>query len=156
MMIAALALTAVSTASAANWIGGSIGSGATVHYQTDLDNTSAIRYGLNLSAANFNFNILSIGGGVDYLKELEVAGASNQLTPYFGAGVDAYTILAKNVGGGIVLYPHALLGAKYDLNSTLNVFGEVHGGFGVALASGASGVGGVGFNARLGLNYRMQ
>ncbi|CAM3568470.1 hypothetical protein [Deinococcus frigens] len=145
-----LALSAASSASAANYIGGSIGSGLSIHYQTDRNAQSALRYGLNLDAVGFNFGTLSVGGSVDYLANL-AGGNLGAFTPYYGAGLGAGISLGK--GTGFTVYPHVTAGLKYQLNAPISVFGEVNAGPTVSLGTGSSI--GFGFGARLGLNYRL-
>jgi hypothetical protein len=145
-----LALTA-SSASAANYLGGSVGSGLTLHYQSDLTASSAIRYGLNLSAVGFNFGTLSVGGGVDYLSNISGQNFGG-LNPYYGFGLDAGVYLGG--ANGVSVYPHALGGLKYNLSTPLSVFGELNAGPNISVGGAGTGVG-FGFGARIGLNYRL-
>ena len=145
-----LALVA-SSASAANYVGGSVGSGGSLHYQSDLSTGSSVRYGLDLNAVNFNFSRISVGGSVDYLTDI-----SNQnfggLAPYYGFGLGAGVSLGSPTG--VSVYPHVLGGLKYDIASTpLSVFGELNVGVSIAIGS-STGVG-FGSGARIGLNYRL-
>ncbi|MFC3861449.1 hypothetical protein ACFOPQ_11830 [Deinococcus antarcticus] len=155
-LIGLMALSALSTASAANYVGGSIGTGGSIHYQQDRAPGTATRYSLDLNTTGFNFGTLSLGGSVDYLMNVPQTTPS-ALVPYYGAGLGAYVGLGGGVG--ISVYPHVLLGAKYNVNATpFSVFGELNAGYAIGFAS-ASGVtvGGSGFNwgARLGLNYML-
>ncbi len=151
-----LALTALtlsaSSALADNYVGGSIGSGLTVHYQSDLSAGSAIRYGLNLSALGFNFSQLSVGGGVDYLNSFS-AGSANLggLNPYYGFGLDAGVAL----GGvtGVSVYPHVLGGLSYSVTAPLSVFVELNAGPNISIGTNTNVS--FGYGARLGLNYRL-
>lgn len=150
-----LAITAVSSASAASYVGGSVGSGATLHYQTDLTSSSAMRYGLNLDATNFNFNNVAIGGSVDYLGDFTGTGSAlGGLTPYYGLGLGAGVALGNN-GGGVSLYPHGTLGLRYNVTDPLSVF--VEGNIGPVVSIGGSNNSSVyiGSGARIGLNYRL-
>lgn len=155
-LLATLALAAASTpALADNYLGGSIGSGLTVHYQSDLSASSAVRYGLNLSFFGLGAGGLSVGGGVDYLNDI-----SNQsfggLNPYYGFGLDAGVGLGSVTS--VVLYPHVLGGLSFDISTPLSVFGEVNAGPAIGFAtSGGSSATGVsfGYGARIGLNYRL-
>lgn len=142
---------AASTASAANYVGGSIGSGFTVHYQTDLAAGSAIRYGLNLSAVGFNFGTLSVGGGVDYLSNFSAQNFGG-LNPYYGFGLDAGVYIGNATG--VAVYPHVLAGLSYNVSEPLSVFGELNAGPSISIGNGATGIG-FGYGARIGLNYRL-
>ncbi len=152
MLLGVVALSALSTASAANYVGGFIGTDAGVFYQNDMGPDSSMRYsltGLGLLSGN-----VSVAGEVDYLKS--VGGTEGGLNPYVGAGLSA----GVSLGGvtGVSLYPHALIGAKYNLNGPLSVFGELNAGYGFALASsGGTNVsgGGFGWGARVGVKYML-
>lgn len=149
-----LALAAASTASAANYVGGSVGSGLSVHYQNDLTSNSAIRYGLNLDAINFNFNALSVNASVDYLADFAAASSLGGFTPYYGVGLGAGAGLGSNVG--LSVYPHATLGLRYNISAPLSVFVEGNAGAYVRVGSGANTTSvGLGSTARIGLNYRL-
>ncbi|MFK7602817.1 hypothetical protein ACI3L1_11460 [Deinococcus sp. SM5_A1] len=149
-----LALAAVSTASAATYVGGSIGSGLSVHYQSDLSSTSAIRYGLNLDAVNFNFNALAVNATVDYLADFASIGSLGGFTPYYGVGLGAGAGLGSNLG--LSVYPHATLGLRYNVTAPLSVFVEGNAGLNVRVGSGSNTTStGFGSNARIGLNYRL-
>ncbi|WP_407569673.1 hypothetical protein [Deinococcus altitudinis] len=156
-LLATLALAATSSAFADNYFGGSIGSGATIHYQTDLSAASAVRYGLNLSFVGLSSNGLTLGGGVDYLNDVSTGGQSfGGLSPYYGFGLDAGVGLGSITS--IVLYPHVLGGLSYNVTAPLSVFGEVNAGpaIGFATAGGSSSTGvSFGYGARIGLNYRL-
>ncbi|RJF73284.1 MULTISPECIES: hypothetical protein [Deinococcus] len=145
-----LALCTVTTASAANYVGGSIGTGGSIHYQQDRSATSAMRYSLDLAATGLSFNNLRVGGSADYLMNIP-GQAPSALTPYYGAGLGAYVSLGA--GTGVGLYPHALLGAKYNVSAPLSIFGEVNAGpyFNLGSATFFS----FGWGARLGLNYQL-
>ncbi len=146
-----LVLASASTASAANYVGGSLGSGASVHYQSDLTGTSAVRYGLDLSAVNFNFSQLSLGGTVDYLTDVSGQDFAG-LTPYYGFGLGAGVGIGSVTG--VALYPHVLAGLKYNIAGPLSVFGELNAGVAISVGSAGTGVG-FGSNARIGLNYQL-
>lgn len=147
-----LALTAVSTASAADYVGVSVGSGASIHYQRDLNSTSAMRYSLNLDAVGFSFNTLSLGGSVDYLADIPGAGGMGGFVPYYGLGLGAGVAL----GGvtGVSVYPHGTLGLSYQVTDPLSVFVEGNAGPAVTVSTGGTGIG-FGFGARVGLNYML-
>ncbi|GAA5438593.1 hypothetical protein CBQ26_01310 [Deinococcus indicus] len=151
-----LAITAVSSASAASYVGGSVGSGATLHYQTDLTGSSAMRYGLNLDATNFNFNRdnVSVGGSVDYLGDFVGTGSAlGGLTPYYGLGLGAGVVLGQ--GGGVSVYPHGTLGLRYNVTDPLSFF--VEGNVGPRITVGGTNASNtrLGSGARIGLNYRL-
>ena len=142
---------AASTASASNYLGGSIGSGATIHYQSDISANSAIRYGLNLSAVGFDFNTLSIGGGVDYLSSFTGQNLGG-LDPYYGLGLDAGVGIGAYTG--VTIYPHVLGGLKYNVSAPLSVFAELNAGPAITVANVGTNVS-FGYGARIGLNYRL-
>ena len=149
--LTALALAA-SSASAANSLGGSIGSGFTVHYQSDLDANSVVRYGVNLDAVGFNFNSLTLGGTVDYLTNANLGTLNTGgLTPYYGFGLGAGVSLGSVTG--VSLYPHALAGLRYNVTAPLSVFAELNAGPNIYVGGG-TGIS-LGYGARLGLNYQL-
>ncbi len=150
-LLATLALAATSSAFADNYLGGSIGSGLTIHYQSDLSATSAVRYGLNLSFFGVSSSGLTLGGGVDYLND--VSGQSfGGLNPYYGFGLDAGVALGNATG--VSIYPHVLGGLSFDVSTPLSVFGELNAGPSISVGNGNTGVG-FGYGARIGLNYRL-
>ncbi|WP_293912340.1 hypothetical protein [Deinococcus sp.] len=156
LSLTALALCA-SSASAASYVGGSVGSGLTAHYQYDTAKDAALRFGLNLTAVGFNFNTLTLGVGADYLKNFGSVAGLNDLNPYYGFGLDA----GLGLGGVnyVALYPHGLVGAKYNLAaSPISIFGELNAGPAFAVGS-TLGVNvrafSFGIGARLGLNYKL-
>lgn len=154
-LIGFLALTSLTTASAASYVGGSIGTGGSLHYQVDRNASSAMRYSLDLSSTGFDFGALRIGGSVDYLANMAVNTAPSALTPYYGLGLGAGVGIG-NSSGVAKIYPHALLGAKYNISAPLSIFGEVNAGPAIAVgAAGGQVAGGMGFDwgARLGVNY---
>lgn len=155
-LIGFLALSALGTASAANYVGGSIGTGGSIHYQTDRNASSAVRYSLDLASTGLSFSSLRLGGSVDYLMNVPQTTPS-ALVPYYGAGLGAYVGLGGGVG--VSVYPHVLLGAKYNVNATpFSVFGELNAGpsIGFVTTSAGSATGfGFGWGARLGLNYML-
>lgn len=149
-------LASLTSASAASYVGGSIGTGASIHYQQDRNATSAMRYSLDLTSTGFDFGALRIGGSVDYLANMPTNSAAGLgLTPYYGLGLGAGIGIGNKAVGGVV-YPHALIGAKYNVSAPLSIFGELGAGpaIGLGVAEGQVG-GGVhfGWNARLGVNY---
>ncbi|KQR04542.1 hypothetical protein [Deinococcus sp. Leaf326] len=148
MFLSLLALGAVSSASAATSLGGSIGSGAALHYQVDNDAVSSTRFGLNLDATNFNFNTLSLGGTVDYLRSA-APGSLGGLNPYYGLGLGA----GVSLGGtnAVSVYPHVLGGLSYNVTAPLSVFGELNAGPSITVGSNTSVFFGIG--ARIGVNY---
>ncbi|GGL96703.1 hypothetical protein [Deinococcus aerophilus] len=149
-----LALSAVSSASAANYIGGSIGSGVTLQYQSDLTSNSAIRYGLNLDATNFNFRALSVNGSVDYLADFAGVGPLGGFTPYYGVGLGVGAGIGENLG--LSVYPHGTLGLRYNVTDPLSLFVEGNVGLQVQVGSGTNTTNvKLGSNARIGLNYRL-
>lgn len=150
-ILTALALTAVSSASAANYVGASVGSGFSVHYQNDLNRSSAMRYSLNLDAVGFNFGTLSVGGSVDYLADIPGSGNMGGFVPYYGLGLGAGVTLG-NVNT-VSVYPHGTLGLKYQVTDPLSVF--VEGNVGPWVSVGSVTSVGVGFGARIGINYKL-
>ena len=149
--LTALALASVSMASAANYVGGSVGSGLSIHYKSDLTDTSAVRYGLDLSALNFNFNQLSVGATVDYLNDLSAQNFGG-LSPYYGFGLGAGVGIGSFTG--VAIYPHVLAGLKYNLvGGPISVFGEVNAGVGISVGSATSV--GIGTGVRIGLDYQL-
>ena len=149
-----LALTTLtlsaSSALADTYIGGSIGSGLTVHYQSDLSAGSAIRYGLNLDAVSFNFNTLSLGGTVDYLNDFSGQNLGG-LSPYYGFGLGAGVSLGSVTG--VSVYPHVLGGLSFNVTAPLSVFAELNAGPYISIGTNTDV--GFGYGARIGLNYRL-
>lgn len=156
-LIGFLALSTLSSATAANYVGGSIGTGGSIHYQQDRSATSAMRYSLDLASTGLSFNTLRLGGSVDYLMNMP-DGSRSALVPYFGAGLGAYVGLGSVTG--VSVYPHVLLGAKYNVKTTpISVFGELNAGpaIGFASAEGKTGMGiTFGWGGRLGINYMLR
>ncbi|BBN93417.1 hypothetical protein DEIGR_103099 [Deinococcus grandis] len=155
-LLGLMTLTALSGASAATYIGGSVGSGATIHYQTDLTGASAMRYGLNLDATNFDFSRdnVSVGGSIDYLGDFVGTGSAlGGLTPYYGLGLGAGVVLGQ--GGGVSVYPHGTLGLRYNVTDPLSFF--VEGNIGPRITVGGTNASNtrLGSGARIGLNYRL-
>ncbi len=154
-LIGLLALSAISTASAANYVGGSIGSGFSIHYQTDRTATSAMRYSLNLDATQFDFNQLTLGGSVDYLSNFGSQSLGSGISPYYGLGLGAGVGINDNSNGtGVGIYPHGLVGLKYQISTPLSLFGEVNAGPDIQLASGDTHVD-FGYGLRIGINYML-
>ncbi|GAA5501837.1 hypothetical protein Dxin01_01576 [Deinococcus xinjiangensis] len=155
-LIGLLTLSALSTASAANYVGGSVSikngiGGLNLHYQQDRNATSAMRYSLDLDALNVGSGGVSVGGSVDYLANIPNQTAmTTPITPYYGLGLGAGVALGS--GSAVALYPHGVLGAKFQLSNPLSIFAEGNAGPRVVLASGASNVG-FGWGARVGVNY---
>ncbi|MEF2278982.1 hypothetical protein V3W47_11800 [Deinococcus sp. YIM 134068] len=152
-LLGLLALSAVSSA-AADSVGGSIGTGLTVHYQTDLTSTSSIRYGLNLDALNlFRGGSLAIGGDVAYLGELNGSQALGPFDPYYGLGLGAYVSLGSS--SGLVVYPNGILGLNFQVTTPLSVFVEGSAGPRIVVGTGSTGID-FGFGARVGVNYQFR
>ncbi len=149
MFLSLLALGAVSSASAATSIGGSIGSGGSLYLQRDVDALSATRYSLDLDATNFDFNSLAVGGTVDYLRNA-TAGSLGGLNPYYGLGLGAGISLG-NSNNNVQLYPHVLGGLSYNVTAPLSVFGELNAGPSIKVGNNTSVFLGIG--ARIGVNY---
>lgn len=158
ILIGLLALTAVSGASAANYVGGSVSiknsvGGLNLHYQQDRNLNSAVRYGLDLNALNVGSGNVSVGGTVDYLTNIPTqAPRTTPFVPYYGLGLGAAVSLGN--GSGIAVYPHGLVGAKFQVTNPISLFGEVNAGPVVGVGSGNAVVG-FGWGARLGMNYRL-
>ncbi|MEW6422376.1 MAG: hypothetical protein AB1511_11725 [Deinococcota bacterium] len=151
-LIGFLALSAVSTASAAS-VGAYFGTDATgVYYQTDRTATSNLRYGANVYNL-FRGGTLSLGGEVAYLNNLNVPTIAAGLDPYYGLGLGASISIGANLG--VAAYPHGLLGLRYNVSGPFTVFGEVNAGPTLALGTGNLGLG-FGFGARLGLDYQLR
>ncbi|MFC5846938.1 hypothetical protein [Deinococcus petrolearius] len=148
MFLSLLALGAVSSASAATSVGGSIGSGGSLFLQRDVDAVSATRYSLDLDATNFDFNNLGLGGTVDYLRRA-TPGSLGGLNPYYGLGLGA----GVSLGGtnSVSVYPHVLGGLSYNVTAPLSVFGELNAGPSIRVGSASSVYFGIG--ARIGVNY---
>lgn len=146
-----LALTAVSSASAADYIGASVGSGLSLHYQKDLNRSAAMRYSLNLDALGFNFNTLSVGGAVDYLANFPGQNMGG-FVPYYGLGLSAGVALGGTNAIGV--YPHGTLGLKYQVNTPLSVFVEGNVGPYIGVSGGQTGIT-FGGGARIGVNYML-
>ncbi|ANE42715.1 hypothetical protein [Deinococcus puniceus] len=145
-------LAAASSASAATYVGGSIGTGLTVHLQNDLDAASAVRYGLNLDAVSlFRGGSLAVGGDVAYLNDI-IGQDLGGLSPYYGLGLGAYVSLGSN--NEISVYPNGILGLKFQVSDPLSVFVEGSAGPRVSIGGGQTGIG-FGFGARIGLNYQL-
>ncbi|MFD2609348.1 hypothetical protein ACFSR9_07860 [Deinococcus taklimakanensis] len=155
-LLSVAALAAVSSASAANYIGGFVGTDAGLHYQQDISSTSAMRYAI--TGLGLFSGAVSIGGEVAYLNDA-TTGNTGGLDPYYGFGLGAGVGIG-NGAAGVSLYPHVLGGLKYNLGATspLTVFGELNAGPAIAFATtGSNSAAGVGFGwgARIGLNYRL-
>lgn len=146
-----LALSAVSSASAAS-VGAYFGTDATgVYYQTDRTATSNLRYGANVYNL-FRGGTLSLGGEVASLNR--ISGQSlGGLDPYYGLGLGASLSIGANLG--VAVYPHGLLGLRYNVSGPFTVFGEINAGPTLALGTGNFGLG-LGFGARLGLDYQLR
>jgi hypothetical protein len=152
-LLGLLALSAVSTA-AADSVGGSIGTGLTLHYQSDLTSTSSIRYGLNLDALNlFRGGSLAIGGDVAYLGDLRGTQTLGPFNPYYGLGLGAYVSLGRS--SGLEVYPNGILGLNFQVSTPLSVFVEGSAGPRIAVGTGNTGVR-FGFGARVGVNYQVR
>lgn len=157
-IVGLLALSALSTASAANYVGGSVGvstggiGGLNLHYQTDRDATSAMRYSLDVGALNVGTSGISIGGSADYLMNIPNQTPS-ALVPYYGAGLGASVYLGG--GAGFSLYPHGILGVKYNVTAPLSVFAEGSAGPAIFLGTGTGVNLGFGYGARIGINYML-
>lgn len=153
-LLGLLALGAVTTAStaAADSVGGYVGTDAGVYYRSDLTGDSAVRYGLNLSALSlFRGGVVSLGGEVAYTRNLADVGGG--LTPYYGFGLGLGATLGSVVG--VSAYPHVLGGVSYNLTGPLSVFGEASVGPAIGLSTAGSGFG-IGYSARIGLNYNLR
>lgn len=161
-------LSSLSVASAANYLGGSVSvkngvGGLNLHYKTDLNPGAKIRYALNLDVLNVNSYGTALGGDVAYLADLALQGGKRgPLSPYYGAGLGAVVYLGKHASA-VGLYPHGLIGVRYNISSPLDVFGEVNAG--PAVVFGGASVGNVsagsshfqfGWGARVGINYRLK
>ncbi|AWN23102.1 hypothetical protein DKM44_07570 [Deinococcus irradiatisoli] len=151
LKVTTLVLASASMASAASYVGGSLGSGASLHYQTDITDTSAVRYSLDLAAVNFNFGQLSAGGSVDYLNDISGQDFAG-LQPYYGFGLGAGVGIGSVTG--VTLYPHVLAGLRYNVAGPLSVFGELNAGVAIGVSNAGTGVG-FGSNARIGINYQL-
>ncbi|MDV6373193.1 hypothetical protein [Deinococcus arenicola] len=154
IVTALAAAVATTSASAAGYVGGSVGSGATIHYQNDLSTNSALRYGLNLDATNFNFKALSVNATVDYLSDFAGVGSLGGFAPYYGVGLGVGAGLGDNFG--LSVYPHGLVGLRYNVTAPLSVFVEGTAGAQVRVGTGNNATNvKFGSNARIGLNYRL-
>ncbi|ACO44871.1 hypothetical protein DEDE109153_12745 [Deinococcus deserti] len=153
VLLGLMALTAASPALAAGYVGGSVGSGASLHYQQDLTTNSAMRYSLNLESTGFNFNTLTVGGSVDYLADIPSTSTLGGLTPYYGLGLGIGVAVGNTTG--VMVYPHGNLGLRYQVSAPLSIFGEGNVGPSIVVSSAGTGIG-FGFGAKIGLNYRIQ
>lgn len=149
-LLGLLALSAVSTA-AADSVGGYVGTGAGVYYRQDLTTTSSVRYALNLNAVNlFRGGSLGLGGDVAYLNAIQSGAALAGFNPYYGLGLGADVSLGSS--NEVSVYPHVLAGLEYQVTTPVSVFVEGSVGPYLGLADGGLNLG-VGFGARVGVNY---
>ena len=156
-LLSVAALAAVSSASAADYVGGSVSikngvGGLNLHYQQDVSAASAMRYSLDLDALNVGSNGLSIGGSVDYLTDMPATTAT-PFSPYYGLGLGAGAYLGNNASA-FVIYPHGVLGTKFAVSNPLGLFLEGNAGPAVVVAGGQPSVN-FGWGARFGVNYRL-
>ncbi|WP_216321304.1 hypothetical protein [Deinococcus aestuarii] len=149
-LLGLLALSAVSTA-AADSVGGFLGTSSGVYYRNDLTVNSSVRYSLNLNAVNlFRGGSLGLGGDVAYLGQFPGGQALAGFNPYYGLGLGADISLGSN--NQLYVYPHGLLGLEYQITTPISVFVEGSVGPYLGLADGGLDLG-LGYSARLGLNY---
>ncbi len=148
--LALVILGFISSASAVTYVGGSVGSELSAHYQDGAASSSATRYSLNLSG----FSSSTLGVGVDFLKPApsSLVKSLGSLNPYWGYGLDADISLSSTSAVG--LYPHVLGGLNYDLSEDLNIFGEL--GIGPVVSFGSTSWFSIGTDVRLGINYKLR
>lgn len=152
-MLISLALAAAATTStaAADKFGVHVGTSDGLQYVQDLSSASSIRYSLNLDLVNlFSGGSLAVGGDVAYLNDF--GSDAGGFTPYYGAGLGAYVSIGTSTG--VAVYPHGILGLNFALTDPFSVFLE--GSLGARVGVGSATTFGVGYGARLGVNYRFR
>lgn len=133
-------------------VGGFVGTDAGVYYQSGrAANGSAVRYGL--TGLGLFSRQVTVAGEAAYLQDFATTAPNTfgTLTPYYGAGVGAG--LALGASNAFTVYPHGILGLRYNTATPLSFFGELNAGVSARLGSASS----FGFQAgaRLGLNYNL-
>lgn len=146
-----LALVLGTPAAHAASVGGFVGSDAGVYYQSNQPGSST-RYGL--TGLGLFSQQVTVAGEVSSLRDF--AGTSpttfGALVPYYGFGVGAGVSLGSS--NNVTVYPHALLGLRYNTRSPLSVFGEVNAGPKASFGSGSTNVT-FGGGARVGVNFNV-
>ena len=131
-------------------VGGFVGSDAGVYYQSNQPGSST-RYGL--TGLGLFSQEVTVAGEVASLRDFPSSAPSTfgGLTPYYGFGLGAGASLGGNTS--FSLYPHALLGLRYNTRAPLSVYGEVNAGPRATLSGGTSVTFGGG--ARIGVNLNV-
>ncbi|GGR64865.1 hypothetical protein GCM10008959_28720 [Deinococcus seoulensis] len=162
-LLSILALTTLSTAGASEKIGAYL---LGVQYERDTNATDSVRFGLGLPLAGFfdGGGAVALSGDVSYLRH--TAAETETVQPYYGAGLGLSAVLATGSGasvGGVGLYPNVLAGANFNVTDQVSLFAEGSVGPVVAFAyatdgqNSASGADvGLGYNVRLGVNYKFR
>lgn len=154
-MFGLMILSAISSASAANYMGGFVGNDAGVHFQQSLTRATSMRYAL--TALSIFSNKVTIGGEVAYLNNMPTRRSRVGLTPYYGAGMGLgmRTISSGNNSvTGIGLYPHGLLGVKMGVANAFSVFAEGNVGLQMNVIEDSTEAG-LGAGVRVGVNIRL-
>ncbi|PNY81264.1 hypothetical protein CVO96_07575 [Deinococcus koreensis] len=151
LILLALATAATTSTAAADKFGAHIGTSNGLQYVQDLSSSNALRYSLNLDLINlFSGGSLAVGGDVAYLNDF--GGTTSGFAPYYGAGLGAYVSVGKSTG--VSVYPHGIVGLNFDLTDPFSVF--VEGSLGARIGVGSASSFGLGYGARLGVNYRFR
>lgn len=151
LILLALATAATTSTAAADKFGAHIGTSNGLQYVQDLSSASSLRYSLNLDLINlFSGGSLAVGGDVAYLNDF--GGTTSDFAPYYGAGLGAYVSVGKSTG--VSVYPHGIVGLNFALTDPFSVF--VEGSLGARIGVGSASSFGLGYGARLGVNYRFR
>lgn len=150
-----VALTALSSASAASYVGLSGGwpvSG--IHYQTDTAG------GANRFTLGYGF-YGGIEGSYERLFDMSnssMSGGSLNLQPYWGVGASLGVGLSSYYGGLFSVGANGLVGAKMPFTPELSLFGELGVGANFWLGSNSYYTGGFrpAIGGRLGFNYMLK
>ena len=132
-------------------VGGFVGSDAGVYYQSNQSGSST-RYGL--SGLGLFSQQVTVAGELSSLRDFATTSPTTfgALVPYYGFGLGAGVSLGGN--SNVSVYPHALLGLRYNTRSPLSVFGEVNAGPKASFGNGATSVS-FGGGARVGVNLNV-
>ncbi|MHA0035004.1 hypothetical protein [Deinococcus sp. PESE-13] len=131
-------------------VGGFVGSDAGVYYQSNQPGSST-RYGL--TGLGLFSQQVTVAGEVASLRDFpnNAPNTFGSLTPYYGFGLGAGVSLGNS--SSFSLYPHALLGLRYNTRAPLSVYGEVNAGARATIGGGTNiGLGG---GARIGVNLNI-
>ena len=166
MALSLLALTALSSASAAERFGFYL---LGAQYERDTNATDSFRVGLGLPVAGIvqGTGVLGVTGNVGWLRHTRALNGDGTGTqPYYGVGLGLSSALVSNSQAsvsGLVVYPHVLGGANFGLNDRWALFAEASAGaniyaLGASSVYGSDSTSGVapGFGLRLGASYRFR